>query len=700
MTDSDPSRLAWLAVGGWKPEIEDVVSQILGFTPPAFSAQAISSIPNKSIASVGLFVSTSVATDELMEALQVLSEHEIPFGLFPCTSAPAIRAWLEKSLTWPGIAARHIPVRPDRVVVCAPTPLAIGSSAPPAPTAYVDSFTPGLSQLAQRLAMNADFLVLAGHSNQVDGGFGTHLIACSRQPASPDDSGKNFPCHYDSRCFRQKDYGRAATSMEGLVDVASIKARLVVITGCNMIAARATWFTPSATLIDRISRSSAASMIATFGTTSHSVGADLMLFASLAEGHTLAAACTRTNNFLRTENQPTGMPKGLGPLCVVGNPDIEVSGLPLLRRTIAANTSSVEFDLEDVELLTDLGFFAIVDGICDAGAGRRFYADSDVGVWVRGIRRPEGGLYLWIFPKSRCPQTLRIDFELHGGQEPDSEEWAVEAAACDDWSEILSTTAGYAGKKGGPVDSLLRTCTLHEALRDEIRAYIPKARALESLPLVVNRVADSDAQRLESDLKQLDEIRVAILADGINWIGTRLSHLWTSEWRSIEVDEATDMRCSCGGTLRTTIYGSLFNELKREVASCPACGPVMEGPIFESTENGQARALTAMILGEYEGSNAQIRWKIQNLHMKKGGFAVAVLQDVNCDQVILSERSYLSPRMEAILQLNLPPKLTPGAYPVAVLASFGGRLSIRRDMVKVAPPASPQPVQLFSNRPS
>lgn len=682
----DRKGFIWVTLGVLELDFWNAIVDTLGVEPLCWPdyLRSVQCGTFPSIRNIGLIYGTSIDTDDLIAAFVECKKEGISFGIFPCTSVYAISEWLNKTVSvLKNNSEPFIRVDPSKVTISvASFPQHCLQSAP---RAYLRMHETNSIPDIQRDILKSDFLMLAGHSNQVDGAFGHQIIACSRIGYSTDPEGKNFPCHYDGKCFRQIDHGRDPMSQAGMIDFAQIKAQIVTLSGCNVVTGKSTWFNPVNTLLDRLSHSSVVVAIGSFGTTSHSVEADLILLASLAEGHTLAEACSRTNHYLKEIAQSTGMPMGIGPLCVIGDPRTTVQGIPIYRVSFETGTSKIKFNMKQLGQQVHLGFFACLEDLAQLNGIRTLAVFSENEIWVRCVRRPEGGIYLWICPQTDSPQLFDVTVTEYIPGTKRSTDWLYEAEWCSNWSSLLTEISKYLFKKSGESDSLDRLIMLHESLKDDIFSLISQIRARESHYLVLSCEKDVTAINLEKYLAQLDEVRITVLAFAINYIGTRIFHLWVSSgWEPIEIDEITDIRCLCGGTLYSTVYRRFIQGGEREVASCPVCGPVLEGPIFRDAYNMKGRSMDATLEQRIACRGTDISWNVRNLHPSKGGVAVAVIQDVNRIHQIVSDSIFVDSKTSAELSVTIPTTLTPGAYPAAVIASFGGELTIRRDMINVS----------------
>ncbi|VTY30071.1 Uncharacterised protein [Xylophilus ampelinus] len=501
------------------------------------------------------------------------------------------------------------------------------------------------------------------------------MVACSRFAPGEGSEGSDFPCRHGHGCFRQLDQNLPLEHEANLLDLARLNAQISVFIGCNMLFGHGSWFHGEATLIDRLSRSRVRAAIATIGVATYSPDVEALVLYGLSAGMTLGEVCDLLNGHFASRVSSVGLPRGVGPMFVIGDHRVRVRGLSFAEPSVSQGQRG-EIAISCPDASHALGWMRAVSPPRPLAPGQSLEVTSSAPWMWSTYVTASNTVLVWLFDACSAPHTVDIRwspsrFELERRQ----------LVELDHWTEVCTALAECVRGKGGNAKPFDDVALLHRQLSADLEKVLIQRAAARFEVIIRDVDALVDMEHLVGDLREADQIRVAAVASHVNLIGTRLFHLWQSKWQVTQVDCQTGDRCSCGGALFSSLFEGVLDERRREILSCPSCGPVHEGPAAAGWP--ASRPLHASLETPVAVAGSLLTWSVRNCASKSAHLALA-LQDWYRSASITTDAIELAPGECRRISLELPATLHPGAYPAAVVASFGGELSLRRQMCNVS----------------
>lgn len=250
------------------------------------------------------------------------------------------------------------------------------------------------SDAAAALA-EADVVVFSGHADAWDGFAGQSAIFCARgdAPAPAEVAQALLPCFWGGGCHRQERVGRDAFSTQALLPARSLRCRVLVLEGCNVLRLGAAPDTLRHGLVYQASLSGAVAVVASIALMHVVPGADALLIGLLQDGWPLGQAVARINR-ARRASVGAAVGRALGPLLVVGNPRIKLRGVPPERATVEARTPH-EMTLT-LPARAGQPHGCVVRFELPAGSGSYIQVlERPELLWLKGAVTEEGKAYLW-----------------------------------------------------------------------------------------------------------------------------------------------------------------------------------------------------------------------------------------------------------------------------------------------------------------
>jgi hypothetical protein len=342
-----------------------------------------------------------------------------------------------------------------------------------------DCLVPDAKVTPEVLGDPADVLLLSGHSSVWDVLASRHAILCGRQGAAPQSAeAAVLPCFHGAGCFRQRQFGRDAESPEGLVRIEDLRARLLVMSGCQMLRLAGSHDAVRHGVVFRAWQSETLSIIASVGLVPSAVGGDALLLGLVGDGRPLGDVVAAVNEVRR---ESAGAGSRLGPFVLFGNPCTVVRGLQPSRATIHHDTRGVTVDVP-----TDLSSRADGSVNCfDVPDPRRYVVLRDVpaGVWCHGGLTPDGRGYLWVRAHDEAASSRVTSFRLDLTDEdpwmPQRAAWHATMAALPGWIVMLEVYRRLAPDEDSArlfVDWLRMLPTAMDMLAAASASIVPIAR--------------------------------------------------------------------------------------------------------------------------------------------------------------------------------------------------------------------------------
>jgi len=527
-------------------------------------------------------------------------------------------------------------------------------------------------------------LLLSGHANALDASIGKHLVLCARHGA-PDRGVDVLPCFDDGICFRQPAMGPA----HDLLDPRRIRAPVLVMSGCNLLPLAKSWFATRSSLVHQAVEGEVLAVIAASVASIVRMELDLLCLALIAEGLPLGQVVAALNRVRRDVlHHATGLPPGIGPFALLGNPKLRVEG-------IGIETISCEAIEDPVE---GRRFLRIVPppGAIDPGAGALLRCpippaaalpcltlhDTADGAWCRGIRHDDGRqdmLYLWLGGKSAEPLLLEVSAR---------DSWAPVRKAIDSFWAELPFWMQF-------LDCYRQDMQAHghaTALFDGLVADLPAlARRLAASSAGMHRTAGVIASRTAltalaaaawRELALWSETLLEATVDAMVSIGRVHSYGTPPFYRLADAIERSEP-CLCPGGLMT---GQAFlapdGRSRRVEYQCGLCGA-------SADEDGRG-ALRIVRIPETLRAGDRLICECRcvapddsQVHVH----AMLVLEPWTPGPRVASgtHRDILEANASSRfrLEMTLPDTLAEGAYPVAVVALVNGSLCILRRMLGI-----------------
>lgn len=532
-----------------------------------------------------------------------------------------------------------------------------------------------------------DVLLLSGHANALDASIGADLIVCARHGAK-NGGADVLPCFSDGVCFRQP----AAGPRRELLDPRGLRARVLVMSGCNLLPLAQAWFATRSSLVHQVAtESDVLAVIAASVATVVRLDLDLLCLALIAEGLPLGEVVWELNRVRREVlRHSTGLPAGIGPYVLLGNPALRVSGfeietVPYEEIDPCAEESQRFLRIVPTRCTTDPGRGALLRcPIAPRGALPYLtLQDAEESAWCRGVRHERGQqvmLYLWRGGQTGEPLVLEVCSQ---------DSWQPVRRAIDSfWAELTFWMQFLDCYR-----SEMRTLSHPTQLLDGLAADLPAfARNLAGISDAMRPTIGEVASR-----RSLLELTSAAWRELALWSDTLLgatveaivrtgrvhSYGTSPFYRLAEVVEVAEA-CLCPGGLMTgQAFLSPDARLRRVEYQCGLCGA-------SSDEDGRS-LLRILHCSEITHIGDRFRCECRciapedaQLHVH----AALILEPWSTGTHITSRthRDILAPNVSSCfhLEMPIPEHLSEGAYPVTVVAIVNGALYILRRMLRVS----------------
>jgi len=540
------------------------------------------------------------------------------------------------------------------------------------------------------VAPRQDLLVVSGHSNPLDAELGSEAALCTR--SGPEESWASltgvYPCFADGQCFRQPSMGRSPADRSGLINLQTLEATVVTLSGCNAAALGGAWFNPRVGLAYQCQQSSAIASIVSAGVSLERLELDLLLVALIAEGLPLGEVVTEVNR-VRAEvhGETSAYPAPAGPLILFGNPRLEMDGLELQCPTASnkpdgtttVDLAAVRFDAERSAILR-------VDIPLPATPPFIFLRAAPDGTWCRGVWYPVGAgarLYLWLGHRGGGPCEGRLAL-AYSFDDPTAR---VKAAIRHCLLQVpfwLLALRQYRSnfEDAGPSRQCFDTglAALSEAVYNFTVALAV---------LCPDRGILIDERRMwaiAGDLWQALGALSRLLVDCLVEVACQLGTLRTSSWEgNLERRDSVGplARCLCANAVWSQRYSyPADSRLERTEYQCPACGPVGED------DGRRLLRLTGLPRTIEQGSVLTASLECRALDEEITYVAaIAVIESPFKDRRMIGDliTGVAHPGQVSALEVSVsvPSALTPGLYAFAALAVVNGASCVSRHMVEV-----------------
>lgn len=546
---------------------------------------------------------------------------------------------------------------------------------------------------AAELGAPRDLLIVSGHSNPQDALFGTEHALCSRAGIrhSTASVGPAFPCFSSGECFRQAAFGRDGRDATGLLDVRSVAARVLVLAGCQTAPLGDGWSDPDANLAVQLQHSDADAALVTACTSIERLELNLLLTALLYDGRSLGEAAHLVNRARRVVHlQASSLPGDLGPLLVLGNPELRFEAQPI--RTMPVRSlpdGGFAVDLDGVSVDRVRGAFVRLD-LEGATSLLLSVTRKPEDVWCRGAVVPgENGVsvYLFLGVPAGQPTTLAGAIEMLPGTDPAAGAVATlgaHLAQIPFWMIYLESFRQAAVERGESVEA--------DALRESLALMAPFAQslslaatALRARPGVVGdgrRLEElCDAALIEASSLASVLLQCMILVSGR--FGTMHSAGWEDHFERVDPIGPLDA-CMCGAQMWATRSRYLGNPgLERAEYQCARCGPIGEGDprsLATLTECPDSCVRDSLLrCGVVCSAPAGER-----LHVSACLFVESLYADERRDAGAQVDTCVPAGESQVLdLRVWLPADLREGVRAIAVLAVVNGAATIFRQMINI-----------------
>lgn len=247
---------------------------------------------------------------------------------------------------------------------------------------------------AANVVADADVVVFSGHADAWDAFAGRSAIFCARSNSfhPADTGGELLPCFLGYGCYRQERVDRDAFSTEGLVSARSLRCRVLVLEGCNVLRLCAAPEPLKHGLVYQACQSGAAAVVASIALMHVVPGADALLIGLLQGGFTLGEAVAQANQ-VRRASAGAAVVRTFGPLIVVGNPHLKLRCTPPERATVEYGEREITLTLP-ASAKQPHGCIAMCKFPASAGSYIHVLDRPD-SLWLNGAMTEEREVYLW-----------------------------------------------------------------------------------------------------------------------------------------------------------------------------------------------------------------------------------------------------------------------------------------------------------------
>jgi hypothetical protein len=593
---------------------------------------------------------------ELVDALEHMGTTTPSIGIL-FTDAGLEGRWSALKL----LLAETVPVDSMRVVTSAYPPQdTVGS---PTGLASTDS------EVAAAVA-DADVVVFSGHADAWDGFAGRSAIFCARgdSPSPPEPDRPRLPCFWEHGCHRQERVGRDAFSTEALVPARSLRCKVLVLEGCNVLRLGAEADALKYGLVYQAGLSGAVAVVASIALMHVVPGADALLIGLLQDGFTLGQAVARVNR-VRSASVGAAVGRALGPLLVVGNPRLRLRCIPPERATVEIGAQQEMTLTLPANASQPHGCAAVFD--IPLGSGSHIQVlDRPARLWLKGAITEGGRAYLWARWSADGPVPPVRLATKH------ADPWRAERAC---WRSTIDALLGWV-----PVLGVLAMRT------DASPAYAAIAEVLPSLVERFARAASSlmDDERILVDRASRDAF-CATQRHQIALLGELLFGCALEALQSYGIGAVIDLEgreealeifgpvggCNCG---RGRQWGQRFAlaSRKRVEYQCDACGGIDVDSgrrlvrVYASPEVSPG-FLTCTLEVEAPGAeNVEVAW----------GAAVQPWLRDDPWHVSSCSRSWIPAGTTTVLRVTvtLPENPRPGLNRVCMLTIVNGALTLHQ----------------------
>lgn len=443
----------------------------------------------------------------------------------------------------------------------------VASAYPPQDAVGAPSGLATTDSSAALAVAEADVVVFSGHADAWDAFAGRSAIFCARGdlPPPPDADRELLPCFWGRGCFRQERVGREAFSKEALVPARSLRCKVLVLEGCNVLRLGAAPDALTHGLVYQAGQSGAVAVVASIALMHVVPGADALLIGLLQDGFTLGEAVARAN---RARRAGVGAAAGrvLGPLLVVGNPRLKLRCAPPERATVDPGEQEMTLTLP-ASASRPRGCVTVFDIPACPGSYIQVL-DRPAALWLNGAITDEGRAYLWARWSADGPvPPVRLAI---GHADP----WRAERAC---WRATIDALLGWV-----PVLGVLTMRADASPVYASIAELVPSlierfARAASSLMdderILVDRASrDAFCATQQRQLVQIGALLAGCALEALQSYG--ISAIIDLEGR----EEASEVfgpvgRCNCG---RGRQWGQRFalGSRTRVEYQCDACGGI------------------------------------------------------------------------------------------------------------------------------
>jgi hypothetical protein len=414
---------------------------------------------------------------------------------------------------------------------------------------------------------------------------------------------------------------------------------------------------------------------------------DLLCVALIAEGLPLGEVVREINRIRRDERRhSTGLPPGVGPYVLIGNPRARLAGFPMQKAYCEALTPSLpsasSYRLTVPASEADEGVLArcSLPGVRDLPYLTLHGAAGDLRCrGVAHVENDEAALYLWV--RGAASHQVTIESAAYDSWQPARRSAAEVWGQLPFWTMFLDESRETLSRRGLPVDDL-----------DQIIAQLPGwARFLSSaglsLQLVPGELVSEDSkmavcgslwQQMRLWFQALLEALVHVRCAGA------MHSYGTSPYYRLSDASGSSERCYCGeGTVTGQGFVAVDGRRMRVIYQCGTCGTIAD-------EDGRRLLRVTRLAGRADrGGLLSCACDIGQtedayLHVH----AILVLETWANGRELAGEphEEILAPKTGTsfALYVEVPADLAPGVYPVSVLALVNGSLYLIRRMIQIA----------------
>jgi hypothetical protein len=570
-----------------------------------------------------------------------------------------------------------------------------------------DCYSPGKEEHAPKCLRNLrdpitlelfcrdqDVLILSGHSNALDMSLGDEAILCAREGNRKVASGPDlFPCYKDGRCFRQ----HPTQPNRQLISMSQNKSKITVVTGCDLFPFGRSCFRTVAGLAYQAGQGDGIALIAASVACVGALELDLLGLFLMGEGIPLGEVVHLINQFRREAmGHSTGLPPGIGPFVLMGNPTLRLHNFPLHSCIVTEMPSpnhpeeqKFHLDLHSVRPSPESGALLRAPMPIITEFPCLQLKEPPFGSWCRGVWRrqlDETILYLWL-GESNC-RAFSDANRYH---------LSLSAHKRNPWGPARKTVNEVLGEL--PFWAIFIDSYIEE-MRDRDLPSSRLGQLLEDIPRF-RGVLSNASLGMESEPGMLISkesltayfrsvwVEIGVWADALleAIVPVRLSgplHSYAIG-RSYRLAGCTGPveDCFCGdGIVTGQVFESADARIRRIEYQCGICGACSDEDgrrlvrITQCPRRVHIGNALACCIHYHAPKDAQLQ-----IHF------VQVLETWRNGKRIVGDiyRDVLSPGTESsvTLSIDIPDEITEGVYPVTIIGIVNGALYIFRRMVQV-----------------